>query len=74
MSRIVLDQETIGKLGGIKEATIICDPQGRAIGILRPTSDKQLQPQISDEEIDRRIKNPGRRYTTEEVLKHLESL
>lgn len=74
MSRIVLDQETIDKLGGIKETTILCDPQGRAIGILGPTSDKHLQPQISDEEIDRRIKNPGRRYTTEEVLKHLESL
>lgn len=74
MSRIVLDQETIDKLGGIKGTTIICDSHGRAIGILSPTSDKQLQPQISDEEIDRRIKNPGRRYSTEEVLKHLESL
>ena len=74
MSRIVLDQDTIDKLGGINETTILCDPQGRAIGILGPTSDKHLQPQISDEEIDRRIKNPGRRYTTEEVLKHLESL
>ena len=74
MSRIVLDQDTIDKLGGIKETTILCDPQGRAIGILGPTSDKQLQPQISDEELDRRIKNPGKLYTTEEVLDYLKSL
>ena len=74
MPQIILDQETINKLGGITETTILCDPKGMVIGIVGPTNARQLQPQIPDEEIQRRINNPGRRYTTDEVLKHLENL
>jgi hypothetical protein len=33
-----------------------------------------LEPQISDEELRDRYRNPGRLYTTEEVLAHLRSL
>ncbi len=33
-----------------------------------------LQPQISDEDLRERFRNPGRLYTTEEVLAHLSAL
>jgi len=71
MSKIILDQETINKLGGITETTVLCDEQGNVIGVMGPSTARQLEPQISEEELRRRINNPGRRYTTEEVLKHL---
>ena len=74
MSKIILDQETISKLGGITETTVLCDEQGKVIGVMGPSMARQLEPQISEEELRRRIDNPGRWYTTEEVLKRLKSL
>ena len=74
MSKIILDQETISKLGGITETTVLYDEHGNVIGVIGPSTARQLEPQISEEELRRRIDNPGRWYTTEEVLKHLGNL
>ncbi len=74
MVRIKLDRETIDKLRGIKETTVLCDEDGKVFALASPSTETQLQPQISEEEMQRRINNPGKRYTTEEVLKYLESL
>jgi len=38
MSKIILDQETIKKLGGITETTVLCDEQGNVIGVMGPST------------------------------------
>jgi hypothetical protein len=73
MSKITIDADTIAKLGGIKETTVLYDAQGNKIGVINPF-DNRYQMKITEEELQRRIKNPGKTYTTEEVLKHLENL
>jgi hypothetical protein len=74
MSRVILDQETFAKLGSLKGSVVLCDPSGKAFATIYPRSDRNLEPQITDEELDERIKNPGKLYTTDEVLNHLKSL
>jgi hypothetical protein len=42
--------------------------------VLDPALYTNLEPQISEEEIERRFAEPGKTYTTAEVLAYLESL
>jgi hypothetical protein len=78
MVKITLDAAMIDRLRlhGLGEPLELCDETGHTLGrVLPPGFDlKLLQPQISDEELQRRYENPGRLYTTDEVIAHLESL
>jgi hypothetical protein len=47
---------------------------GRFIPALDPSQYEPLQPQISDEELQRRRNSNEKRYTTAEVLAYLEKL
>ena len=77
MPRIIIDDDMREKLKGAREAVQIVDQDGHLLGTFKPIDvppyDPSLIPPISEEELRRRTAEPGG-YTTEEVLKHLESL
>jgi hypothetical protein len=78
MGRITLDAALLSKLTDLKEATDLCNPSGEVVGRFIPAfdaSEYELVPDdISDEELNRRAKSNEKRYTTAEVLAHLEKL
>jgi hypothetical protein len=79
MTRIVIDDVLREKLNGLEGIVELCDTSGKVLARVMPTLAMQLSPEdlippISEEELDRRQNSPGRTYTTEEVLRHLESL
>ena len=60
MKRVVLDAFTIAKLSD-GEIVELCDESGHVIGRFRPAvyDDPAAQPQISDEEVARRLNEDG---------------
>jgi len=56
----------------------LCDSSGKVLGRFVPLVDrsnwKTIPPGISEEELERRSKSTGKRYTTAEVIAHLEKL
>jgi hypothetical protein len=78
MTRVVLDAELRSKLLNLSQPLELCDESGRILARVTPSIDPAeygpLEPQITREELDRRIRNKGKTYTTQEVLAHLESL
>jgi hypothetical protein len=76
MTQIIIDEPLLSRLHQHTEPLDLCSPDGRILGRFIPTLDsaQYLQPQISDEELQRRkaSKEPG--YTTTEVLAYLEQL
>jgi hypothetical protein len=76
MVKVTLDKAMIEKLRGLKSPLLLCDESGETLARVVPADidPKMLEPQISDEELEDRFKNPGRLYTTQEVLAHLRSL
>ena len=79
MTRIVMDDVLRDKLNGLKETLELCDTSGQVLARVVPTAPQpapeDLIPPISEEELRRRLNTPPTRtYTTEEVLRHLESL
>ena len=76
MVKVTLAAATIEKLKGLTSPLELCDEGGHLLARVLPAhvDPKMLEPQISDEELADRFKNPGRLYTTEEVLAHLRSL
>ncbi len=75
MNKITVDNELRDRLDGLVRPVKLCDEDGRVVGIVTPVPDPSLlEPQISDEELAERFNNPGRLYTTAEVLAHLKSL
>ena len=61
MSRITLDDATLAKLTDRMYPVEVCDSAGNVRGRFIPEPDPAMQPQISDEEIARRIKEGGGR-------------
>jgi hypothetical protein len=78
MTRIILDAATLAKLHQLAEPLEVCDEAGNVLGrftpSLIPPGWEPVTPDISEEELDRRAKSPGKWYTTEEVLEHLRKL
>ncbi len=72
MPHITLDPAATSLLAALSGNVEIRDAEGKVIGYFRPRLDPamfpQLEPPISEEELNRREKEPGRRYTTEEVI------
>ncbi|HVA46731.1 MAG TPA: hypothetical protein VNH11_10240 [Pirellulales bacterium] len=66
MKRVVLDAATIAKLSDY-EILELCDESGRVIGRFRPAvyDDPAAQPQISEDELDRRAAEVGGRSLAE---------
>jgi hypothetical protein len=79
MTRIVVDSVTKARLENITEVVELCDEAGHLIGEFIPkrldlSEWEPVTPGISDEELHRRLNSNEKRYTTAEVIKHLETL
>ncbi len=75
MSRVVIDATLHEKLVHILQPVELCDAEGHVLGRYIPDlSQYDLSPEISEEELRRREQACGKRYTTAEVLAHLEKL
>ena len=76
MTRIIVDQSLRNRLNNLSEPVELCDESGRVLGRLFPSADmsqyEPLEPQVSEEELDRRESAQEKCYTTAEVLAHLE--
>ncbi|HEY3395118.1 MAG TPA: hypothetical protein VGK58_20630 [Lacipirellulaceae bacterium] len=72
MTRITVPSEISRQLAGAQNCVRVCDEAGHTIGLFTPAANLILEPTISQEELDRREKEPS--YTTEQVLAHLRKL
>jgi hypothetical protein len=73
---IIADENMQKKLSNTDQPAMICAPDGTVLGYFTPSPPKKLnlQPQISEEELERRRADKSVGYTTEEVLSYLKSL
>jgi hypothetical protein len=78
MNRLIIaDEQLRAKLGSGPDPVMICAPDGTVLGYFTPTGAQKpnLEPQISEEELERRRADRSKGgYTTEEVLNYLKSL
>jgi hypothetical protein len=76
MSQITITDEAIlAELRSGRASITVRDGTGKVCGVLMPLRPDDLQPQISEEEIARRVADRGKGgYTTEQVLEHLKGL
>jgi hypothetical protein len=76
MSKLVIVDEQMRAKLGKDEPAMICTADGTVLGYFTPTPPQKLnlQPQISEEEMERRMADTSPGYTTEEVISYLKSL
>ena len=78
MTRITMDGALRSMLHNLSQPLELCDEAGRVVGRVLPVHDmdqyEPREPQVSDEELDRRSRSDEKTYTTAEVLAHLEKL
>jgi hypothetical protein len=78
MSRIILDAALSSKLHEVIQPVELCDPTGRLLGrfipLVNPSEWEPVSPAASESELDRREQANEKRYSTSEVLVHLEKL
>ncbi len=78
MTQITLDPQLASQLNNLTRAVELRDTSGRLLGRFIPainmTEWEQITPDVSEEELDRREQSNAKRYTTAEVLAHLEKL
>lgn len=78
MTRMTLDADFASRLQGVAQPVELCDPTGKVLGRFMPAADmsqwEAVTPDVTEEELDRRERCVESRYTTAEVLAHLENL
>ena len=78
MTRLLIDANLPAKLRQLTEPSELCDDSGKVLGRFEPVLDaaewELLGPEITEEELERRSTSKEKRYTTAEVLAHLEKL
>ncbi len=78
MTQVILDASASSKLTEISHPVELCDPSGRVLGRFVPLLDlslwEPLSPDISEEDLEQRAQSKEQRYSTAEVLAHLEKL
>jgi hypothetical protein len=78
MTRIVIDANMSTQLHSLTQPVEVCDASGRLIGRFIPIIDmtewEPVSSDISETELARRAASAEKRYTTQEVLGHLERL
>ena len=81
MVRITVDDELRRRFQDFKEEVEICDEDGRVLARIQPSTPwtdpdewEPLTPEISQEEIERRLAAGGPSYTTAEVIERLNTL
>lgn len=77
MTKLVLGREISERLRASTESVELVDEEGQFVGLFRPASvpyfDSALVPPIDEAEWKYLASQPGK-YTTAEVLQHLENL
>ena len=73
MTKITVPNEIGQQLANVQNSVRVCDESGHTIGLFTPAANLDLEPKISDEELDRRA-NEEPLYRTSEVLARLRSL
>jgi hypothetical protein len=75
MTQVILDPATLTKLRQVQEVAKLCDETGSVVGYFHPVIDtteyEGIEPPMSEEEIARRLQEPGGR-TLAEILADLE--
>jgi hypothetical protein len=78
MVRITADEQSRKALLDFSKEIEVCDEQGRILARVKPVLDSSfwnsLSPPASEDELHRRSKSSEKRYTTQEMLEHLEKL
>ena len=78
MSQFILDASSIGLLPTLKHTVDLCDASGKVLGRFVPKLDLSeweiVGPEPTEEELQMVEQSKGRRYSTSEVVAHLESL
>jgi hypothetical protein len=78
MTRVIVTDTLRSMLHNLSQPLELCDESGRIVGRVIPTRDLSsygpLEPQITEEEIQRRKQSKEKSYTTAEVLAYLEKL
>jgi hypothetical protein len=78
MTRLILDATTATKLDAVGQMVELCDPSGRVLGRFIPAVNmsewEPISPDVTEEELARRERAGEKRYSTAEVLAHLEKL
>jgi hypothetical protein len=75
MIRVTLDPATLDRLGDYRQTLELCDDSGRVVGHFvpanAPVSSDDMEPQISEEELQRREREGGGR-SLQAILADLE--
>jgi hypothetical protein len=75
MTKLMVDETLPGRLAGLECPVELCDASGRVVGAFIPaalhTFYDEMEPQISEEELNRREREGGGR-TLDEILADLE--
>ena len=71
MTQIMIDAQVRSKLMNLSRTLELVDETGHVLGVFTPRTSRE--PQISEEEMDRREQEPES-FSTAEVLAHLEKL
>lgn len=78
MTRITINETFRSLLDNVIEPVELCDESGNVLGRFMPKFDPSkvewLTPDISEEELQRRMNSDERRYSTAEVIAYLENL
>ncbi len=78
MTQVILDASVSSKLNELIHPVELCDPTGRVLGrfipMIDPSEWEAVSPAATQAELDRRELANEKRYTTAEVLAHLEKL
>jgi hypothetical protein len=78
MTRVTIDADLERKLLGFSTEIELCDKEGRVVARVKPAIEAYqfdpLMPLASAEELDRLSKSSEKRFSTREMLDHLEKL
>jgi hypothetical protein len=78
MTQVIIDDAIRAKLHDLSEPLVLCDQRGQVFGHFVPAVDlshwEPISPAVSEEELDRRARSNERRYSTAEVMAHLQGI
>lgn len=78
MTQVFLNAALRSQLLNLSKPLELCDEKGKVVALVYPAVDPSLyhplEPQVSEEELDRRERCDQKRFSTTEVLARLEKL
>ncbi len=76
MNRVIVDPTTLNQLRSARQILELCDDSGQVVGHFVPIVDRSayegLEPQISEEELDRRMRTETGGRSLADILADLE--